>query len=175
MQLCHQYLNSHLFYWSFTFTLSCYPQNTIYIKTAFIRWKYLLWIYANGDCVPTVVLQHNSEIQNHRTSQVGRTLRRAAISAPAQSNQNAKFDQFSEGLVHSSVESFQGWRFHNLSWKPVPMFDRSLGENVFLIRNWNVPCPALCLLPHILLLCTSWEEFGPTFSPSTPLGGCRQN
>lgn len=70
-QLSHQYLPS--FYWSFTFTLSCSPQNTIYIKTTFIRWKYhLLWIYTNEDCVSTVVLSLSSEIQKHRTIQIGR-------------------------------------------------------------------------------------------------------
>lgn len=106
----------------------------------------------------------NTEPQNTSSR---RGTQESIYSQPCSGLQSAKLDQFAQSLVRSSVGSIEGWQLHNFSGWPVPMFDHPYGEKDFQISNLNLLCHSLCLLPHIILLCTAREEFGLIFSTNT--------
>lgn len=71
-------------------------------------------------------------------------------------------DQVAQVFPHSAVENLQGWRPHNLSGHPVPVFyppyDTSLypqGEKASPTPSLKLSCFNLCLLSLVLLSCTT--------------------
>lgn len=59
-------------------------------------------------------------------------------------------------LGQSHFEYLQGWRLHQPSGQPAPLFDQTHSkEKLFLMFKWNVLCFGLCLCPFISLLHTT--------------------
>lgn len=51
------------------------------------------------------------------------------LNPPAQS----QLQQIAQGHVQSCFEYPQGWKFHNLSGQPAPLFDQSNNKNIYFL------------------------------------------
>lgn len=103
--------------------------------------------------------------QNHR---VWKCFQRSF--SPTSCSGQGHQDQVAQGCIHNSIETFEGWKYHHLSGKPLPVHGYPHTENIFflnLIRISHVHClfsyhwaflgrAWLCFLYTVLL--GSWRQ-----------------
>lgn len=80
-------------------------------------------------------------------------------------SEHSHVEQVTQDHAQSGFEYLQRRRFCNFSGQPAPVFNPLYTKGVFLYFTCNLMYFKLCLLPRVLMLCTTKEWYSVFFAP----------